>query len=560
MSVTKATARYGYAPDMNREGELTGEPVGVYTAQTKRFEPTGLTFAEALAAHGIQRDDRVTHLCSTLDKPASLLCAGVFFPPDKAMELRQVAREKVHELLEICAANGEIRKGADGKVRLDAVPVAIVTVVHDRTYTERKDGTVEDLPHWHVHAFKATTCVTEDGRTGQDASLRDNYYRTQTARAAELSKAVQDAAVAMGVETRVTRDGRGWGVVGYPDAFVKAMCSGKDRIDRAILERGLEGTKFARERDQAARDRPDRARPPMDQIPPLEESRARWEQKGREFGCEPLKLRPPEKLPDARASQYLAAEIVHKAVVRAAAETASAGAGFSDVQLRQAAFEVSFAYPQVTAPQVAEAVRRVLDKPKIHGLERVDGAAQFKLVQPELKKEAAAVAVAAGPPPKLPKAPPPQPPEALRPPRPGDAIKERKSTPDRKPAPPPVIKLDADRPDQLGRFLKEQRRYSLIRRHAEAIFRGVITEYGDMHAMLDRAQRNFREYTRENAPRLPKRTEIVVSNAQKLDLTQLRALVRLEREHGRGVTVRLTYPEQRRKEPEKPQRKQEPQR
>jgi hypothetical protein len=359
MSVIKSTFGYPLREDVEREAEIIGEPIRVFTAESKTFEPLppDTKLIPAVLDMGIERDDKALHLCWSASKDFSLFAAGVGVAQEIADAARQKWLNAVFASLEDHAALCNVRRGADGKYRIPAVPEAIVGFVHGYSVA---DGKV--FPSLHVHALQTAMCVTADGHRGQNASLLENYYRTQTADRAFIRKVEQDILTSLGVRTELRADGKGYCIADYPRDFVSAMSPASRSIREAVAERGMDFSPFWA--DQFAQRRPDRHRMPSDQIPTRDEARDQWVEVAKGYGFERISVTAPDRNPAEREAQFLTAEIMEKAVHNCTA----GGGSFTPLQLKQAALEVSLGYPQVSAEQVVAEVHRVIEKPKLYGL------------------------------------------------------------------------------------------------------------------------------------------------------------------------------------------------
>lgn len=186
MSVTKGSFAYTERDDVSREADLSDSPIFLYTHVTREVFQVGpdATLKEVAEARGLSGDDKALHVCHSANKDFSIIALGGFVPPDVAKSIRDERRQSVIAQFEQRLEKSFIRKGTDGREHIPAVSETVLLFSHSYSYAKVED-TIHVFPHDHHHAIKSGTCRTADGRTGQDASLRNNWFRTQASDRAE---------------------------------------------------------------------------------------------------------------------------------------------------------------------------------------------------------------------------------------------------------------------------------------------------------------------------------------------------------------------------------------
>jgi hypothetical protein len=561
MSVTKGSFEYATRDDVSREGELSGFPVYLYTPETRRFvsldDPLA-TLNRVTKALGLSGEDKGLHICATANKDFSIIALGGFVPPHVADLIRDQRRQLVQEWAEKRLEKSFIRKGADGREHIPASPEVVLMFAHSFSCV-KADDTIRVVPHDHYHVIKSGTCRTADGRTGQDACLRNNWFRTQAADRAEDLKRQETILNDNGIRTE--RRGNGFIVPEIPRDFVRRMSPGAERIREAISELGLEHTPYAA--DVAARLRPDRDRMPASEVPTLEEARREWQAVAKFYAFERVEVREIPRLSE-RDAKFAAAAVVKQSIQQLHEETGSYG--FSPAQLKQAALENSLGVHGLTADQVIAEVKLAYQHPKTHGLERGrldNGAPVLRLANPDrdpfsrgaeqTRRTERQVEIVA------------QVHEATSASTQTDgqrAGRRAERTTDRsqssqsshtgrfQPAgeqerdgrgdtPRPEYVLDAKDYRGIDRFLRDHDRRSYLERALKSIALGISQQWGDFNRGLAFGEHLFRQYTRDNGRDVPPQTIVVVKNSHYLNRSQSRRLTRLAKRQDVSLSLQF---------------------
>lgn len=565
MSATKGSFAYTERDDVSREAELSDSPIFLYTHVTREFvlvDPTA-TLKEVAEVRGLSGADKALHLCRSANKDFSIIALGGFVPPDVANSIREARRQAVIGQFEHRLEKSFIRKGADGREHIPATPETVLFFSHIYSYAKVGDA-IHVFPHDHHHAIKSGTCRTADGRTGQDASLRNNWFRTQATDRAEDLKRQETILNDNGIRTE--RRGNNFIVPEIPRDFVGRMSPGSERIREAIRELGFQHTPLAA--DIAARLREDRGRMPTAEIPTLEEARREWQVLAKLYSFERVEVREPLPRLSENDAKFAAAAVVKQSVLQLHAQSGTAG--FSPVQLKQAALENSLGVHGLTADQVIAEVRLAYQRPKTHGLERGrldSGEPVLRIAHPlqgpggrsgdQARETGLRIATEVETRETSPgrnqsdekKAEPitqrstvrgrddrKTPSSSFQPQRP-----EQKDHDQRRDNPRPEYVLDAKDYRAIDRFLRDHDRRTYIERAAKSIVLGISQQWGDLNRGLAFGEHLYRQYTRDNGRQLPPVTVVVVKNSHYLNPGQTRRLKQLVKRQ--DVSLRLQFQE-----------------